>query len=30
MAPAGLATVHAAPADWSWSVLDDVEDLLEP
>jgi uncharacterized protein YdeI (YjbR/CyaY-like superfamily) len=30
MEPAGLAVVAAARADGSWSMLDDVEDLLEP
>jgi uncharacterized protein YdeI (YjbR/CyaY-like superfamily) len=30
MAPAGLAVVAAAQASGSWSLLDDVEDLVEP
>jgi uncharacterized protein YdeI (YjbR/CyaY-like superfamily) len=30
MEPAGLAVVEAARADGSWSLLDDVEDLIEP
>jgi uncharacterized protein YdeI (YjbR/CyaY-like superfamily) len=30
MAPAGLAAVAAAKANGSWTVLDDVEDLIEP
>jgi uncharacterized protein YdeI (YjbR/CyaY-like superfamily) len=30
MEPAGLAVVAAARADGSWSMLDAVEDLLEP
>ena len=30
MAPAGLAMVEAAQADGSWSLLDDVEDLVVP
>jgi uncharacterized protein YdeI (YjbR/CyaY-like superfamily) len=30
MQPAGLAVVAAARADGSWSMLDAVEDLLEP
>ncbi len=30
MTPAGLAVVAAARADGSWSLLDDVEDLIEP
>lgn len=28
--PRGLAVVEAAKADGSWSLLDDVEDLIEP
>jgi uncharacterized protein YdeI (YjbR/CyaY-like superfamily) len=30
MAPAGLAVVEAAKADGSWTLLDDVEDLVVP
>jgi uncharacterized protein YdeI (YjbR/CyaY-like superfamily) len=30
MAPAGLAAVEAAKADGSWTLLDDVEDLVVP
>jgi uncharacterized protein YdeI (YjbR/CyaY-like superfamily) len=30
MRPAGLAAVEAARADGSWTVLDAVEDLIEP
>lgn len=30
MAPAGLAVLEAAKADESWSLLDDVENLVEP
>lgn len=30
MAPAGTAVVEAARADGSWSLLDDVEDLVVP
>ena len=30
MAPAGLAAVETAKADGSWTVLDDVEDLVVP
>lgn len=30
MEPAGLAVVEAAKADGSWSLLDDVENLVEP
>ncbi len=30
MAPAGLAVIEAAKADGSWTLLDDVEDLVVP
>jgi uncharacterized protein YdeI (YjbR/CyaY-like superfamily) len=30
MAPAGLATIERAKANGSWSMLDDVENLVEP
>jgi uncharacterized protein YdeI (YjbR/CyaY-like superfamily) len=30
MAPAGLAVVERAKADGTWTLLDDVENLLEP
>ncbi len=30
MAPAGIAAVEAAKADGSWSLLDDVDDLIVP
>ena len=30
MQPAGLAAVHAAEADGTWTALDQVEDLTEP
>ena len=30
MAPAGVAVVEAAKADGSWTLLDDVEDLVVP
>jgi uncharacterized protein YdeI (YjbR/CyaY-like superfamily) len=30
MAPAGLAAVEAAKASGGWTLLDDVEDLVEP
>jgi uncharacterized protein YdeI (YjbR/CyaY-like superfamily) len=30
MLPAGIAVIDAAKADGSWSLLDEVEDLVEP
>lgn len=30
MAPAGLAVIERARADGSWTVLDEIEDLVEP